>query len=287
MTPSPDSISSYDIPALKAGLQTSALGKVIHCYAALDSTNSTAMLLAREGAPHGTVILADTQHAGRGRHGRSWHSPSGRHIYCSVILRLDSRHSASLTLIPLLAALAVAEGIEDATSICVVLKWPNDVLVGERKLAGILCESFVGLPDTVVVVGIGINVNARPEEFPPPLNDTVATLLGEGGAVVDRGRLVTAVLNRLDRWLARQAPEQASDLISAYSRRCRTLGQSVRAIMASHDSLDGVAESIGPDGCLRIRLPSPEGAGRQGACVEVRSADILHLRGVTGTGSMR
>ena len=287
MMPSADPVPPYDVSALQAGLHTIALGRVIQCHASLDSTNSAALAAAREGAPHGTVILADAQHAGRGRHGRTWHSPPGHHVYCSVILRLDPSRTAALTLIPLLTALAVAEGIEEAAGVSGLLKWPNDVLVREKKLAGILCESFGGQPDTVVAVGIGINVNARPDDFPPPLNDTVATLLAERGALVDRGRLVTAVLNRLDDLLARLAPEQTVDLISAYTRRCRTLGRPVRAILASHESIEGVAESIGPDGCLRIRLPSPAGAAQQTACIEVRSAEILHLRGVTETGSMR
>lgn len=290
MTASSHSLPAYDVGVLQAGLRTAAIGRTIHCHESIPSTNSAAIALAQEGACHGTLVLADAQRAGRGRRGRQWHSPPGRNVYCSVILRLPQGNTGYLTIVPLASALAVADAIADAASIPCRLKWPNDVLIGDKKVAGILCESVGGQPDTIVVVGIGINVNSRAEELPRELQSTATTLLAERGAPrgvpIDRTVLVSALMNRLEDQMVLLSPQTVPNLLDAYRTRCATLGQWVQAMLGESDVIEGIAEAIGVDGSLHIRRHPPAGSDRSTEVVVVRSADILHLRRMTGTGLM-
>ena len=279
-------LSAYDVPAIQTGLQTVAFGRTLHYRESLPSTNATAMTLAHEGACHGTLVLADTQTAGRGRRGRRWHSPPGCNLYCSIILRTDRNQAGFLTIIPLASALAVAEAIADATAIQCRLKWPNDVMIRNKKVAGILCESVGGNPGAVVVVGIGINANSRPEDFPGDVQATATTLLAESGTPVDRTVLVSTVMNRLEERLSFPSSQTLSAVLDSYRRRCVTLGQLVRATMGQGDMIEGIAETIGGDGSLLIRRNEPKAAGRTAELVEIRNADIVHLRQVTHAGSM-
>lgn len=286
MTAASHSLPAYDVTAIQAGLRTAAIGRIIHYKDSIPSTNSAAIALAQEGACHGTMVLADAQSAGKGRRGRQWHSPPGRNLYCSVILRLPPGQTGYLTIIPLASALAVADAIADAAAIPCRLKWPNDVLIGDKKVAGILCESVGGQPDTIVVVGIGINVNSRPEDFPGELKYSAATLLAERGSPMDRTVLVSTLMNRLEERMALLSPQALSLLLEAYRTRCATLGQCVQAMLSETDRIEGIAEAIGMDGSLQIRRRPPAGSGRTEELLEVRSADILHLRRMTGTGPM-
>ena len=161
----------------------------------LPSTTSTmdvASKLAHEGAPHGVVIGADEQTAGRGRRGTTWVSPPGAGLYFSFI----ARPSAGAGLITLAAGVAVREGIRAATGLAAHLKWPNDVIVDRRKLAGILAEGVaIGSPQQAVVIGVGINV--QPAAYPPEIAARATSLEGELGKAIDRGALLTAVLSAL------------------------------------------------------------------------------------------
>jgi BirA family biotin operon repressor/biotin-[acetyl-CoA-carboxylase] ligase len=187
-----------------------------------------------------------------------------------------------LTLIPQAAALAVADAIADTTGLQWRLKWPNDVMIQDKKVAGILCESAGGQPGSIVVVGIGINVNSRPEDFPTDIQTTVATLLTEGGSPVDRAALLSTLVNRLEEQLGLLSPETVSALVNTYRGRCATLGRFVRATLGDSEVVEGIAEAIGDDGSLLIRRQSTIPSACPGDLVEIRSADIVHLRGVTG-----
>jgi BirA family transcriptional regulator, biotin operon repressor / biotin---[acetyl-CoA-carboxylase] ligase len=153
----------------------------------VDSTNARARELAGRGAPHGTVVTAAEQSAGRGRQGRTWTAPPGRALLCSILVRDPPR------LLPLVAGVAVAEVVGPEAR----LKWPNDVLVDGRKVAGILVEAR--LQERWAVVGIGLNVAVREADFPPELRDRAGTLGLEPSAIE---RTLEALLRALERWLA-------------------------------------------------------------------------------------
>ncbi|HXE45378.1 MAG TPA: biotin--[acetyl-CoA-carboxylase] ligase [Conexibacter sp.] len=206
----------------------------------VDSTNVRAQRLAASGAPHGTLVTAAGQSAGHGRQGRAWVTPAGRALACSLVLREPPR------LLPMLAALAVADVADrfDGAGRATAIKWPNDVLLDGRKVAGILAE---GRPqEGWVVLGIGINVAVAEEDLPPELR-AVATSLGRASGDVEP--VLDALLERLDAWLS--APADAA--MDAYRARDALAGREI-AWSGGHGTALGVAD----DGRLRVR---PAGGG--------------------------
>ncbi len=164
----------YGLPAIDAALTGTIFAGKLHYTRVTASTNSDAMAAARTGAPHGSVWLADEQTQGRGRGGHQWHSSAGNGLYVSVLLRPEFL-AARLPLLPLAAGLAAADAIRTATGAAIDLRWPNDLLIGPRKVGGILVESAgTQGKGAFAVVGIGINMHQR--EFAPDL-DTPATSL--------------------------------------------------------------------------------------------------------------
>jgi BirA family transcriptional regulator, biotin operon repressor / biotin---[acetyl-CoA-carboxylase] ligase len=195
----------------------------------VDSTNVRARELAGRGAPHGTLVTASEQSAGRGRQGRTWTAPANRALLCSVVLRDPPR------LLPLAAGVAVAEVVGAQAR----LKWPNDVHVGGRKVAGILVE---GRPqERWAVLGVGVNVALRPEDFPPELEDSAATLGLEPGAIEP---VLVKLLAALERWL--QAP--ADQVLEAVRARDALYGLAVRWADGQ-----GRADGIDPEGRLLVQ----------------------------------
>lgn len=266
------------VKAVQALLRTRTFGRVIHLFPEIPSTNSAALTLALAGAEQGTVIAADRQTAGRGRLGRRWFSPAGENLYCSVILR-QPRSLEDLPLwlswVPLLSAIAVARAIERVAGFQPSLKWPNDILADQRKLGGLLCES-TGLQTggTVVVVGIGLNVNTRQETFPEDLQDVATSLAAQTGRFFDRALVLATLLNEMEGAsdsLRRGTPES---FVREYSAFCATLGRRVRVHLAEGKTIEGVALSISPDGGLRV---AQDGATASGL-LEVRAGDVVHLR---------
>jgi len=209
-----------------------------------DSTNARARELVEAGAPHGTVVTAAEQTAGRGRQGRSWTAPPGKALLYSAVLRpLDERH----LLLPLAVPLAVCETAEELEpGLECMVKWPNDVWVDGRKLAGILIEAKP--QDGWAVVGVGLNLSISPDEFPPDLRETAVSLFGssEGGRGRPRPTLPTAaaVLNRrLDRWV--EADREA--VLADWRRRDALRGREI-----SWDGGSGVADGIEDSGDLVV-----------------------------------
>jgi BirA family transcriptional regulator, biotin operon repressor / biotin---[acetyl-CoA-carboxylase] ligase len=197
-----------------------------------DSTNARARELASGGAPHGTVVTADEQSAGRGRQGRTWTAPAGRALLCSVVIRDPPR------LLPLAAGVAVAE-VAGADA---QIKWPNDVLLGGRKVAGILVEAR--LQERWAVVGIGLNVAVRKADFPVELRDRAGTLGLEPSAIEPT---LDALLRALERSLA-----GGSDaVLEALRRRDALLGREVR-----WGGRAGIGAGIDDDGRLVVRTES-------------------------------
>jgi BirA family transcriptional regulator, biotin operon repressor / biotin---[acetyl-CoA-carboxylase] ligase len=199
-----------------------------------DSTNERARGLAAAGAPHGALITAAEQTAGRGRQGRTWTAPPGRALLASLVLRPDNA-----ALVPLAAGVAVAETVGAGARI----KWPNDVLVEGRKVAGILVE---GRPqEGWAVLGIGLNVAIRPDDFPPELRDTAGTL---GREPADLEPTLAALLGHLDRWLAAGQEE----VIAAWRTRDALEGQPIAWN-------DGSGKAVGIDDAGRLLVGTSSG----------------------------
>lgn len=263
--------------AIHAHLRTKTFGRTLHLLQETASTNTDAMRLASEGAPDGTVLVAETQTAGKGRLGRRWHSPPGQNLYCSVILRNPPTDNLSgwLSVIPLRSALAVARAVHLVTDLRPSLKWPNDILAGDRKLGGLLCESSLAGPAaTVVVVGIGLNVNSGPEDFPEEIRAMATSIAAETGRRCDRAWLLASILLELERDAEVLSAAPPGTLLSEYARLCCTLGRRVRVSLSEGQTVEGLADSIAPDGSLRIVRDPASGGG----LVEIRAGDVFHLR---------
>jgi BirA family transcriptional regulator, biotin operon repressor / biotin---[acetyl-CoA-carboxylase] ligase len=225
------------------------------------------------GAAEGAVLIAEEQTAGRGRLGRSWSSTPGASLTFSVLLRPASVPPGRRGWLPLLAGVAVASAVRSVAGVGAVLKWPNDVLAGGRKLAGILAEQS---PDgRAVVIGMGLNVATPAGELPVSPAGLPATSLLAEGAVVSREALLLEILGQLETWYTafRADPDPVrTGLLDAYRALCATLGQAVRVELPAGRGLTGVARDIDLDG--RLLIADPAG----GPAVPVSAGDVIHLR---------
>lgn len=212
----------------------------------VDSTQRVAFELAERGAPDGSVVVAATQTAGRGRRGRSWRDAPGESLLASIIVRprLAVRDLPKLSLA---TAVAVGEAIEAVGSLRVRLKWPNDVLVGRRKIAGILLESRLAAT-ALVVVGIGINLGQP--AFTGDLADVATSVMLETGRVVAPETMLSAVLAAFDAWRGRLESEGFAPVRARWLDVADTIGRSFAA-----DGRPGVAVDLDPDGALVLRDP--------------------------------
>jgi BirA family biotin operon repressor/biotin-[acetyl-CoA-carboxylase] ligase len=244
----PDRLGELELRPL---LNTHDLGQALHWFAEVGSTNDVAKRLADEGAAHGEVVVAESQTAGRGRRGRVWASPAGRNVYLSVVLRPDLPPSRAAEL-TLLASVALCQAVRQA-GVPAGIKWPNDLLAGGRKLAGILTELATD-PDRVqwLVLGIGVNVNIREDELPGELRAIATSLAIERGESVPRTLFAAAVLSALEEWLDRHAEEGFPPVREAWKAMSDTLGREVR-VRSSDRNLEGVAEDVDDGGALLIR----------------------------------
>ncbi|MGA6828361.1 biotin--[acetyl-CoA-carboxylase] ligase [Nitrospira sp. NS4] len=268
---------------IRSTLATRALGQQIHLYRELASTNSEAMSLAQAGAAHGTVVVTESQTAGRGRHARVWFSPPAVNLYCSIIVREAGPGlslSEWLSWVPLTAALAIAETVQAVAGLSLALKWPNDLLLNESKVGGILCESSLSAAnDPIVVIGIGLNVNVPRESFPEELRPIATSLCEATHRPIDRNRLLAQLLLELEQSLDELRSHGPTRLRQAYQTRCGTLGRHVRAILGAGQELLGTVEAIGSDGALQVRpVPASPDSSSPSPLIEVRAADVIHLR---------
>ncbi len=253
---------SDDLRALRGVLGTRVLGRAHEHHDALGSTNDRAAAWLREGGPHGLVVTADAQTAGRGRNGRAWSSPPGHNLYVSVGLRIASGHR-DLSAVGLAAGLGLYEGLGPLDGLG--LKWPNDLLVGERKLAGILCESRWGA-DVELVVGFGINV--RREGIDPALAPG-AVALDELGISTPRAVLLAGVLRALEVRLDGFLIVGFEPLREAYLAANVQIGTRVR-VTAGAEVFEGDAATIDDDGALVVQTSAGERT--------VHAADVTRAR---------
>jgi BirA family biotin operon repressor/biotin-[acetyl-CoA-carboxylase] ligase len=214
----------------------------------VDSTQTEARRLAETGAPEGTVVRAEHQTRGRGRLGRDWVDEPGSALLASIILR-PPVEVPRLPQLSLVAGIAVAEAIGEASGLPVAVAWPNDLLIRGLKVAGILAESFAGSggAGAVVILGIGINVNQT--RFPEELESRATSLALEAGHLLDRERLLTAVLEHLETWYRRWVAEGFGPIREAWRRGSVTLGRRV----TTDGGAAGIAEDLAEDGALLVR----------------------------------
>lgn len=248
----PDRLTPLELRPL---LNTHDVGQVLHWHERIGSTNDRARELAEEGAEHGEVVVAEAQTEGRGRRGRGWVSPPRRNLYFSVVLRPDlpPARAPELTLV---ASVAICEALRQA-GVHAGIKWPNDLLASGRKIAGILTE-LAADPERVswVVIGVGVNVNARGEDFPDDLRGEATSVLLERGQAAPRALLAAACFTALEGWLDRHAEEGFGPVRAAWRERSVTLGRRVVVKVEGGGEVTGVAEDIDEAGALLVRGPS-------------------------------
>ena len=240
------------VDGLQRLLSTRTLGRNLRLEARTASTNDIAKQLALDGAPDGTVVIADEQHRGRGRQGRSFASPAGVGIYMSLLLRPRVAVSR-LPQLTLVAGVAAAEAVEDIASVPVALKWPNDIMVRGKKAGGILTESVLQADrPPVAVVGIGINVNTTLEQFPEAIRGLVTSLGLAAGRFVPRLPAAAAVLNRFEPLFDTFQHGGLAPILPRWLRYGRVAGRPVR-FTTEHGAGEGIALGVDEDGALLVR----------------------------------
>ena len=239
----------------------------------IDSTNTRARELARQGAPHGTVLIADHQTGGRGRRGRSFHSPAGAGIYMSVILRPGC---APLEIMHLTCAAAVAmcDAVESACGLRPGIKWTNDLVCGKRKIAGVLTELGFDADAKVgfAVIGIGINCCQQEYDFPEEIRDIAGSLASVSGKDVDRAKVAAAMMDALHR-MDEQLLTEKAQILNRYRRDCITLGQEISLVRAD-EIRHGTALDIDEEGALIVRFPD--------GLTEIVNSGEVSIRGMYG-----
>ncbi len=244
----PDRLTALELRPL---LNTHDLGQVLHCYEEIGSTNDRAKELAEEGAAHGEVVIAEAQTAGRGRRGRTWVSPPRRNLYFSAVLRPDlpPARAPELTLV---ASIALCDALRQA-GVGAGIKWPNDILASGKKIAGILTE-LAAEPERVhwVVVGAGVNVNSRAEDFPEELRGEATSVLLERGEPAPRALFTAACLTALEEWLDRHDEKGFGEIRDEWRARNVTLGREV-SVRADGRDIAGTAEDLDAQGALLVR----------------------------------
>jgi len=230
-------------------LETQWMAQDLLCFEEVDSTNQLARDAARAGAAEGTVVIADAQRRGRGRRGRSWVSPARRNLYLSVVLRPGSEVEY-LSLLSLVAGVAVCDAMREWDARA-MLKWPNDVLIDRRKVAGILTEVEGEGDNRSVVLGIGANLNAGPDDFPEELHEKAGSLRLATGREVDRPLFTARVLFHLERRYAEWRAGEAGSPAVIWSERSCLNGRRV-TVQEPDGQISGVVLGLDEDGALRL-----------------------------------
>ena len=256
-----------DVQKLKAELTTERIGRRIEWRLHVNSTQDELKRLEDE-AEDGTVLLAETQRAGRGRLSRSWFSPTGG-IWMSILLKPTWPTSHQILILALAAA--VARVVGNMTKLPSVLKWPNDLMVRSRKVAGFLAEAaYQGNQLDRLIVGLGVNVNIEMTRLPEGLRGLSTSLSHELGRDIDRTMLARRIVEEVDRSYRDFELGRASELLDDIKRLCSTLGKEVE-VRTADGAFKGEALDVGRDGQLIVRMPD-------GAILPFHTADVTHVR---------
>lgn len=254
----PDVIEEAD---LRSRLSPRSPWNTLHILPVTDSTNSRAVALAESGAPHGTVVCADAQTGGRGRFGRTWESPPGRNLYVSLLLR-PSVEPAQAPQLTLVTAVALAAAVEAATGLSARLKWPNDLYLGGRKAAGILAEMSTDTDRLRhVVIGVGLNVNADRQDFPPGLRGKATSLKIQSGRVFPRVEVLALFLDSFSDAYRLFLEEGIGGVLPGWRRRSLLDGKRV-VIRLRGEDVAGTAVGVDDAGLLVFRRDGGRGAER-------------------------
>lgn len=223
----------------------------VHLFDSIGSTSDAARALADSGAPHGTLVLAEEQTAGRGRSGRAWSSPPGLGIWMSMVARPAELPAPGL--LPILVGLAAAKAVDAYVQPAAAqIKWPNDLQLAGRKFAGILCEgAWEGDGPGAVIVGMGLNVLHAPDDFPEDVRETATSLRITAGWSPPRAEVAGAVASAVARALAHPPAQLSGALLDALRRRDALEGRPVRVTGAQ--PMSGTALGISPGGALLVR----------------------------------
>lgn len=237
--------------AVRHYLSAKVFGEKIHSYQSLGSTNSTAWQLAEEGAPEGTVVVADRQTAGRGRLGRSWHSPPRVGLWFSLVLRPEVAPAEAPGL-SLLTALALAQTIQSHCQMEAKIKWPNDCQIAGKKVAGILTELSSELDKVnFVIVGVGLNVNQAKSDFPSGLKSKATSLFVETKTKWRRAEVLALFLKEFEHFYLPFKKSGITPLIKEIERRMTLLGQRVK-LAVGKDIVTGKVAGLAEDGALLL-----------------------------------
>lgn len=265
---SPDIMSENELVSIR---KTQWVGNSIYDYDVTDSTNMCANRLAQEGAPHGTLIVADKQESGRGRRGRGWNSPANTGIFMTLLLRpeIETNNASMLTLV---AAMAVAKGIEQCCDIKPQIKWPNDIVLNGKKVCGILTEMSAQI-DYVNHIVIGIGINVHNTEFPEEISQTATSLYLETGVHVKRAQLIEAIWEAFEDYYERfMAYQDLSAIMEEYNRYLVNLDRAVR-VLDPKEPFEGIARGITERGELLVEI--------DGVLKKVSSGEVS-VRGIYG-----
>lgn len=263
---SPDRLIPMEI---KYGLKTKLIARDIVAYDEISSTNDIALILAEQGAREGTVVVAEKQTSGRGRLGRSWFSPGGKGIWTSVIFYPGFK-PVELCQINLILGVAIAEAIKRETHLHARLKWPNDIVISQKKIGGILIEISAEMDKIkYLVAGVGINVNLSKKDFPLSLREYASSLSAEGNAEVDRVSLFREILQQIERFYLLFKKEGFIPIKEKWLNYDNTLGRFLR-VELSGETIYGQAVDIDEDGALVIRLEN-------GISKKIVSGDVFFI----------
>lgn len=256
----------WQVAELLKGLKTKVLGQKVHVYGEVDSTQTIAHRLVASGAAEGTIVLAETQTAGRGRMGRAWHSPAGKGIWMSMVLtpRIPVHFMPQLTL---LCAVALCRAIQKVCPVEIGIKWPNDLLIKGKKVSGILLESS-GEDERLkyVIAGIGISVNLKESDYPEELRSVATSLAIESGEDLKRETLVQAFLLEFEELYALYLEEGFAPIRLLWEALSVTLKRPIRT-HTSAGIIEGIADALDDSGALTV-------IQENGERIKVYSGDI-------------
>ncbi len=246
----PDVLHADDLLARLGPVK--AIGRDIRVFKETTSTNDVIEKIARDGVTEGVVVFAESQTKGRGRLGRKWASPAGKGLWFSILLRPDLRPQAA-TRVTIASGTALRRAIHACTGLNAVIKWPNDILINGKKVAGILTELRAELDHIqYVVLGIGVDVNLSVADFPAEVRKIGTSLKLESGREISRADLAVQVLRELDQDYGKVCSHEFNKVVDEWGKECVTLGRNV-VIHIGERQVRGRAEALGEDGALLVR----------------------------------
>lgn len=264
LTGTPDRVDAARVSTL---LNTKCFGHSIHYFEECDSTQTIAQELARNGAEDGTIVISETQTAGKGRMSRPWESTRGKGIWMTIIIRPDilPQQAPPFTLV---VAVAVVNALKSLyKNFTPIIKWPNDILINGRKCTGILTE-MVAEMDRVqaLLIGMGINVNQQQDDFPDELQQIATSITVEEGETIDRAELVASIVNYFEEYTNQYLQNGFAPIKQLWEQSSGTIGKRIKATTLT-EVIEGLAVGITENGVLEIRLDNSE-------IKQVYSADI-------------